>query len=112
MSPETFAERFFAASDAFSTMESEIFEKLWEIVPEDSFDDYAADHYDDSIELIGCVASFEPTDDQLRGLLGLGFTRGWICWADGTEIMFGPRAGESGVVWRGPRKSSIRGRQP
>jgi hypothetical protein len=44
------------------------------------------DWYDNSFELRGTNVDFEFTDAQLAEVWKLGFTHGWICFNDQTEI--------------------------
>lgn len=62
--------------------------------------DFGYDPYDSSFELWGTKNGWLPTIEQLNAVMDLGFTRGWICYQDGTE-RYCVRGGIGELVTRG-----------
>lgn len=96
MIPDNFASRIFQAKDAWSNMESELFNAIliqFDLDPIDPeqiskapFEDITTDSYDASFELKDAAPGTVFTSEQLNTFWSWGFSRVWICYSSGPEL--------------------------
>lgn len=104
----TFAKELFDSYHAHQKLVNDLSEKLFEMLPKDSFEDIRFDWYDDSLEIDGVKLEIVVEQPWVDAIFALGFQRIWFNCADGSEEYFYRKTEtETGGSWKPHRQGGV-----